>query len=715
MFGLDPSNNGNDSCNNLTLALNYDSNTQKRISYALDSLCWSAYNGNDSSGCGTTHLTTGPDIDIRGTAWKHYKAWVKRADYNTTNGQMKVWLDGVLIAHITNMNSNPIDRAISHVFKKIEIGGYNSGQKDTHFQGSTWYLDVDNVYIGTTEKGSTPGTTHTLTVIKTGNGSGTVASSPAGLTCGTTCSALFTDNSNVALTFTAAAGSVVSGVTGCTLSGNQCTVAMGTSDKSVTATFSTPGGESEFNWSNTSYSVGEDAGIAKVGTINRTGDTTGPASVYWQTFGNTAVSTQDYAGIYPTLVEFTDGEISKDVFLEILEDFESEPTETLNIRLSSPVNGYLGSNYSATLSILDNDNIVVTNFNWINIGNGFILSSLVDDPDVVGITLNPATITNAASGSDNWPITEDSNGVQWTTFGDGGGFNSSLRASIGVSRIEGPKEAYTGVDTWDSGEDFSGWSGKSKGILAVGTTLYLWRSGIGSDSLGFDLEQLYKSTDSGVTFNEVGSGSLVKWEPADFSPTSPRFSNCTFVQFGNGYNVANIPDAVEGYVYLSCLEVQQPSVWNVQSPGVATMMRVPTASIETKSAYQWYTGSGWSSNLADRAPIFSDATNGLMRHSLTYMAGIDKYVLIGQQVDRFTANDAHIGIYVSDNPWGPWSTLLFENAVTSGITEVGATKTVFWGLSTKWSSGNDFVIVGTLPGADEFGTMEGSFVAPGLQ
>jgi hypothetical protein len=183
------------------------------------------------------------------------------------------------------------------------------------------------------------------------------------------------------------------------------------------------------------------------------------------------------------------------------------------------------------------------------------------------------------------------------------------------------------------------------------------------------------------------------------------------VQFGGGYDVANIPDVVEGYAYLSCPEVQQPTVWNVQTPGQVTMMRVPIGSIENKGAYQWYSGSGpaWSSNKTDRVPIWSDPTNGVMRISETYVAGIDRYILIGQQVDRFTASDAHIGIYESETPWGPWSTVTFENAQAFGIAESGATKTVFWGISTKWSTGNDFVMVGTLPGQDEWGSVEGSF------
>ncbi len=81
----------------------------------------------------------------------------------------------------------------------------------------------------------------TLTVTKTGTGSGTVTSNPAGINCGTTCSASFARNTTVTLTATPNAGSAVSSWSGCdsvSTDQRQCTVNM-TSDRTVTVTFST--------------------------------------------------------------------------------------------------------------------------------------------------------------------------------------------------------------------------------------------------------------------------------------------------------------------------------------------------------------------------------------------------------------------------------------------------------------------------------------------
>jgi len=77
----------------------------------------------------------------------------------------------------------------------------------------------------------------TLTVVKTGNGNGTVTSSPAGIDCGATCSAAFGDQQMVTLTAVPGAGSSFTGWIGggCTGTGT-CTVTM-TQDLTVTATF----------------------------------------------------------------------------------------------------------------------------------------------------------------------------------------------------------------------------------------------------------------------------------------------------------------------------------------------------------------------------------------------------------------------------------------------------------------------------------------------
>jgi len=83
---------------------------------------------------------------------------------------------------------------------------------------------------------------HTLTVSKAGSGSGSVASSPAGIDCGGTCSASFTEGTIVTLTAVAAAGSTFTGWGGDCTGLSTCMVTMDQA-RSVTATFTLVSGQ----------------------------------------------------------------------------------------------------------------------------------------------------------------------------------------------------------------------------------------------------------------------------------------------------------------------------------------------------------------------------------------------------------------------------------------------------------------------------------------
>lgn len=76
-----------------------------------------------------------------------------------------------------------------------------------------------------------------LTVIKDGNGNGTVASDPAGIDCGATCSEGFTEGTVVTLTATPAGDSVFDGWTGGGCSGTGTCVVTMDNDVDVNATF----------------------------------------------------------------------------------------------------------------------------------------------------------------------------------------------------------------------------------------------------------------------------------------------------------------------------------------------------------------------------------------------------------------------------------------------------------------------------------------------
>lgn len=82
-------------------------------------------------------------------------------------------------------------------------------------------------------------TNYTLSILSAGTGSGSVASDPAGISCGGACTASFASGAQVTLTATPASGSTFGGWSGGGCSGTgPCTVTMSGS-QSVTATFNT--------------------------------------------------------------------------------------------------------------------------------------------------------------------------------------------------------------------------------------------------------------------------------------------------------------------------------------------------------------------------------------------------------------------------------------------------------------------------------------------
>ncbi len=129
------------------------------------------------------------------------------------------------------------------------------------------------------------GTTYALSVTRAGTGSGTVTSSPSGITCGTACTASFSSGTSVTLSATPASGSTFAGWSGACSGTGACVTSM-TAARAVTATFdAVPVGGA------TSINVGGAAAGAFVADTGFSG-----GSTYAVT---TAVDTSQLAGEIP--------------------------------------------------------------------------------------------------------------------------------------------------------------------------------------------------------------------------------------------------------------------------------------------------------------------------------------------------------------------------------------------------------------------------------
>ncbi len=109
-------------------------------------------------------------------------------------------------------------------------------------------------------------------------------------------------------------------------------------------------------FSNPQYVVNENGTPVLAVTLNRTGGSAGAVSTTVNLANGTAVAPGDYSN-NPIVVNWADGDTtSKTITIPIVDDTIVEPSETVNLSLSTPTGGAtLGPQNTATLTILDND------------------------------------------------------------------------------------------------------------------------------------------------------------------------------------------------------------------------------------------------------------------------------------------------------------------------------------------------------------------------
>lgn len=322
---------------------------------------------------------------------------------------------------------------------------------------------------------------------------------------------------------------------------------------------------------------------------------------------------------------------------------------------------------------------------------------------IASIVFDDESIRTAAPGSDNWPVAWAANDVLFTSWGDGGGFgggNEEGRVSLGIARVEGDRSSYTGTNIAGGvgAQHPAPFTGKSVGILAIEDTLYLWRNGDSSERSAFKFSQLYRSDDLGASWHFTGVE--FSRRAGDFSGEDEGFFSPTFCQFGRGNAGGR-----EGYVYVYAPEIIDRSHWGIQRPGRVALLRVPTESIATKSAYEFFAGleagsPRWTTEVSERAPVWEDSINGAHRMAVSHNPGLDRFFLTSMTVERA----GWLAVYDAADPWGPWSTVLVEKN-----TKRWGSKVVVFNFVNKWlrNGGKEFVLVYTKN--DSWATIEGQF------
>ncbi len=103
------------------------------------------------------------------------------------------------------------------------------------------------------------------------------------------------------------------------------------------------------------FTVSEGVGTSQAVMLTRTGDTSGISTVQVSIADGTATSTDYDSSSFPLTITFAAGETSKIVDIPIINDSLVESSETILLSVASPTNATIGTQSTATLTIIDND------------------------------------------------------------------------------------------------------------------------------------------------------------------------------------------------------------------------------------------------------------------------------------------------------------------------------------------------------------------------
>ncbi len=167
--------------------------------------------------------------------------------------------------------------------------------------------------------------------------------------------------------FIPAQGSAPTGMIDVVVTSNGVTSTLSNAFRYLMGNSMPPSSAGTFAFSTPTYTVNENGTPVSAVTITRSGGSSGAVSVTLTPTNGTAIASSDYNSS-PIVVNFANGETSKTVSIPIIDDTTVESAETINLSLSNATGGAtIGSQNTAILSILDNDNLGKT---LINTGGG---------------------------------------------------------------------------------------------------------------------------------------------------------------------------------------------------------------------------------------------------------------------------------------------------------------------------------------------------------
>ena len=277
----------------------------------------------------------------------------------------------------------------------------------------------------------------------------------------------------------------------------------------------------------------------------------------------------------------------------------------------------------------------------------------------------PETITRAAEGGDNWPITWADDDNLYTAYSDGWGFEpkTEKKLSLGFACITGRPQNFNGTNVRsETGERVGqGAAGaKTSGMLCIDGTLYVLVRNTANAQLAWSLDHAWT------------------WHWSDWK-FDTSFGAPTFLNFGKDYAGAR-----DGFVYI--YSTDSDSAYEPSDRMV--MARVPKGELRQRSAYEFFAGMDtadqprWTPDIRDRAAVFVNPAS-CYRSGISYNPGLGRYLWC--QIFPFSTDrrgprfQGGFGIYEAPEPWGPWRTVFHTKTWDVGPGETAS-------FPTKWIS-----------------------------
>ncbi len=277
------------------------------------------------------------------------------------------------------------------------------------------------------------------------------------------------------------------------------------------------------------------------------------------------------------------------------------------------------------------------------------------------------SVIRLAGGSDNWPSTWADDGSVYTAYGDGYGFkpNTGIKLSLGFAIVDGNPPAVKAVNLRSHSGERVGqgkYGEKASGILMVDGVLYMLIRNAHNAKLMW-------SDDHGKT-----------WETALWN-FDVSFGCPAFLRYGKDY-----ADARDGYVYI----YSQDETSAYKNSDRFVLARVPAGQMKDWRMYTYFAGlddSGnpsWTKDIRERESVFSNPGK-CYRSGITYNKGLKRYLWCqtiqlspsgGSKGPRYKGG---LGIFESENPWGPWKTVYYTRNWDIGPGETSS-------IPTKWMS-----------------------------